>query len=113
MADEPTRGLLGMLPPILQGQQVVHQIVPQLVPGSPAPGVIPGFGTTLPATAASTRFPTAVRRAADPLVTPTMSGDLPAYLASDVGKFNVGLLSTYPGMGFLKGMGTEEAATRR
>jgi hypothetical protein len=38
-----------------------------------------------------------------------MSGDTEAFLAQPNAPHNVGLLATYPGMGFLKGMSTSEA----
>lgn len=69
-----------------------------------------GFGGALPATAISTRFPTAVGREADPIATPMMSGDLPKYLGTPVAATNMELMAQYPGMGFLKGMPTAEAA---
>ena len=99
----PDQGLLApaIMPTLDQAGSLIHQIVPPS---------LPGFGTTLPLTAASTRFPTAVGRAADPTKTPMMSSDLEAYLASPAGQHNVGLLGGYPGMAFLKGMPTNEAA---
>jgi hypothetical protein len=67
------------------------------------------LGGGMPATAVSTRFPTAAGRAADPVTTPTMSGNVPAYLAGGTAAHNAKLISKYPGFGFTKGMNTEEA----
>jgi hypothetical protein len=113
---DPTGGLLG---PLLQGQSLVHGIIPQGVPlGAGAAPLVPppGFGTTLPSTAVSTRYPTGAGREADPLRTPLMSGDVKAFLAQENAPYNVGLLGSYPGMSFLKGMPHDEtfhAAARR